>query len=76
MLRHFDLGEELSIQFKCCGEMIERLLKIFVLQIGLSKLAISSYKNEEVLLVDVDEELTEGKLLYSYLDHFISILAD
>ena len=55
--------------------MIQRLLEVAILEVGFTQFSIRGDENEQILLMDVHEELAEGKLLDPYLDHTIGILA-
>ena len=75
LLCYLNLREEVAIKLECRSEMIQRLLEVAILEVGLTQFSISGDENEQILLVDVHEELAEGKLLDPYLDHTIGILA-
>ena len=75
LLCYLNLREEVAIKLQGRGQMIQRLLKVAILEVGFTQFSISGDENEQILLVDVHEELAEGKLLDPYLDHTIGILA-
>lgn len=54
--------------------MIKRLLEVSILKVGLAQLRIGRDQDKEILLVDVNQQLAEGKLLNANLDNAVGIL--
>ena len=40
LLRDLDLGKQVTIKLQCCGQMVERLLKVSVLKVRFAKLSV------------------------------------
>ena len=74
LLGHFNLWEQVSIQLQCSCKVVERLLKIAVLQVSFSQLCIGSDQDKQVFFVNVDKELAESKLLNPNLNHTSGVL--
>lgn len=60
--------KERPIQLQSGSEMVQRLFVVFVIEVSLSQLGVSSDQYEQILSVDIHENFTDSKLLNSYLD--------
>ena len=57
LLCNLNLGEETTVQLQSSSQVVKCLLEVTILQVGLAKLGVSCYKDEQVLLVNVHEQL-------------------
>ena len=57
LLGLFVLLEQRPIQLESRCQMVQGLLIVLIVQVCLSQLGVSSYQDEEVLAMDVDQDL-------------------
>ena len=74
LLGHLDLGEQVAVQLERRSQMIQRLLKVPVLEIRLTQLGVGRHQDEQILLMDVHEQLAERELLDAHLDDPVGVL--
>ena len=75
LLGDLDFGEEVTIEFECRGQVVQRLLKVSVLQVCFTQFRVGCDQDEQILLVDVHEKFAESKLLDAHLDDPVGVLA-
>lgn len=74
LLGHLDLREEISVELKRRGQVVQRLFKVTILEVSLSQLCVGSHQDEQILLMDVHEQFAKGELLDPDLNHALSVL--
>lgn len=74
LLSDLNLSKQVTVEFQSCSQVIERLFEISVLEVGLAQLCIGRHENKEILLVDINQELTKGQLLNAHLNDTVGVL--
>lgn len=65
--------EQLAIDLECVSQVLERLLVPFEGQVGLTELRVGDHKQEDALVVDVDEDFAEREAVDSRSQHLFQV---
>ncbi len=55
----FEFGEETTVEFERSGQVVQRLLVVFVIEISFTEIRISPHQYKQILLMNIYKDLAD-----------------